>query len=61
MKIGHFIKEFTTNCDKMPNFVNFKNGGTCTCVHRRILDELLRDLSNPLISKLTDKSAYLGM
>ena len=42
----------------MPDFVNFKNGGTR--VHRRILDVILQVLSNRLMSKLTDTSAYLG-
>ena len=41
-----------TNCDKMLNFVNFENGGTC--VHRRILDVMFRVLSNRLMSKLSD-------
>ena len=59
MKIGYFKKRFFTNCDVMLNFVNFKNGGTC--VHRHILDVMLRVLSNLLMSKLTDTSAYLGM
>ena len=59
MKIGYFKNGFTTNCDKMPNFVNFENGGTC--VHRRILDVILRVLSNLFTSKLTDTSAYLVM
>ena len=43
----------------MLNFVNFKNW--CTCVHRRILDVMIRVLSHHLMSKLTDTSAYLGM
>ena len=59
MKIGYFKKLFFTNCDEMLNIVNFENGGTC--VHRRILDVMLRILSNLLMSKLTDTSAYLGM
>ena len=59
MKIGYFKKRFFTNCDDMLNFVNFKNGGTC--VHRHILDVMLRVLSNLLMSKLTETSIYLGM
>ena len=59
MKIGYFKKRFFTNCDKMMNFVNFKNGDTC--VHRRILDVMLRVLSNLLMSKLYDIFVYLGM
>ena len=43
----------------MLNFVNAKNGGTF--VHRRILDVMFRVLSNLLMFKLTDTSAYLGM
>ena len=43
----------------MPYFVNFKDGGTL--VDRRILDVILKVLSNLLMSKLTDTSAYLGM
>ena len=59
MKIGYFKNLFFTKCDKMLKFVNFKNGGIC--VHRRILDAMLSVLSNLLMSKLTDTSAYLGM
>ena len=59
MNIGYFKKLFFTNCDEMLNFVNFKNGGTC--VNRRILDVMLKVLSNLLMSKLTDTSACLGM
>ena len=40
--IGYFKKRFFTNSDKMLNFVNFKNGGTC--VHRHILNVILRTL-----------------
>ena len=58
MKIGYFKKCFFTKCDKMLNFVKFNNGGTC--VHRRILDVMLRFLSNVLMSKLTDTSGYSG-
>ena len=43
----------------MLNFVKFKKGGTC--VHRRILDVMFRVLSNLLMFKLTDTSAYFGM
>ena len=57
MKIGYFRKRFFTNCDKMLNFVNFKNGGSR--VHRRILDINVSVLSNLLMSMLTDTSAYL--
>ena len=39
--------------------LNFKNGGTC--VHRRILNLMFRVLSNLLMFKLTETSAYLGM
>ena len=59
MKIGYFKEWLFTNCDQMLNFVNFKNEDTC--VHRHILDAVLRVLSNRLLSKLTDTSAYLGM
>ena len=59
MIIGYFKKWFFTTCDKMLNFVNFKNGGTSD--HRRILDEMLSFLSNILMSKLTDRSGYLGV
>ena len=59
MKIGYFRKWFFHKCDKMLKFVNFKNGGTC--VHRCILDVMLKVLSNLLMSKLTDTSGYLGM
>ena len=59
MTNGYFKKSFFTNCDRMPNYVNFTNGGTC--VHRRILDVILRVLSNVLMSGLTDTSAYLRM
>ena len=48
-----------TNCDEKLHFVNFKNGGTC--VHRHILDIMLRISSNFFMAKLTDTSAYLGM
>ena len=43
----------------MLNFVNFKNGGTC--VYRRIMDAMMRILSNLLMSKLIDTFADLGM
>ena len=46
-------------CGKMLNFVNFKNGRTC--VHWHILEVMFRVLSNCLMSKLTDTSAYLEM
>ena len=59
MKTGILKERLFTNCDQMLNFVNFKNGGTC--FHRRILDAILRVLSNLLMAKLTDTSAYLGM
>ena len=36
------------------NFVSFKNG--CACVHRRILDVMLR-----ILSIFDDTSAYFGM
>ena len=39
VKIGYFRKWSLTYCDKMLNFVNFKNGGTC--VHLSILDEFV--------------------
>ena len=49
----------------MLNFVNFQNGGRRegegSCVHRRILEVMLRNLSNLLIAKLTDKSAYINV
>ena len=59
MKIGSFKRCLFRNCDQMLNFVNFKNGGIC--VHWRVLDAILNVLSNLLMSKLTDTSAYLGM
>ena len=59
LKIKYFRKWFFTKCDKMLNFVNFKNGGTR--VHRRILDVMVSVLSNLLMSMLTDIVAYLGM
>ena len=54
-----FQKVIFTNCDKMLNFVNFKNGGTC--VHWHILGVMLRVLTKLLMSTLTDTSAYLGV
>ena len=45
---------FFTNSGKMLNFVKFKNRGTC--VHRGILDVMLRTLSNLLITKIMDSS-----
>ena len=56
MKIGDFKKRFFTNCDKMLNVVNFKNGGTC--VHLCILDVILRVLVKLLLVYI---SAYLRM
>ena len=54
MKIGHFKKFFffffISNCDKMLNFVNFKNGGTC--VRQRTLEVMSRALSNRLMTHL---------
>ena len=58
-KIGYFKKCFFTNCDKILNFVIFKNGDNCA--HRRILDVMLRVLSKLLLTKLTDTSACLGL
>ena len=43
----------------MLNFVNFKNGASC--IHRRILNVMLRISSNFLMSELTDTAAYLGI
>ena len=43
----------------MLKFVNFKKADTC--VHRRILDIMLRVLSNLLMSYLTYLSAYVVM
>ena len=43
----------------MLNFVNFENGDFC--VHRRILDVVLRILSNLFMTKLADTSFYFGM
>ena len=39
--------------------MNFRNGGIY--VPRHILDVVLRILSNVLMAKLSDKSAYIGM
>ena len=57
-KLDYFKTEFFTKYDKMLNFVNFKNGGTC--VRWRILDVMFRMSPNILMAKLTDTSAYLG-
>ena len=57
-KTDLFKKLFVTNCDKMLNVVNFRNGGTG--VHRRILNVMLRVLLNFLLIKLIDISVYLG-
>ena len=43
----------------MLNFVNFRNGSIY--VPRHILDVMLRILSNVMMAKLSDKSAYIGM
>ena len=54
-----FQKVIFTNSNEMLNFVNFKNGDIC--VHRRILNVILRIASNFLMAKFTDTSAYLRM
>ena len=54
MKIGYVKKSFS-----QIGTIWDKNGGTC--VHRRTMDVMLRVLSNRLMSKLTDTSAYLGV
>ena len=52
-------KLFFTNCTEMLDFVNFNNGGTC--VHWRIMDEMLVFKLNPLVSNMIAMSSYQCM
>ena len=57
--MGYFKKSRPTNCDRMLNFANFKNGGTD--IQIGILYVMLNTLSISLLLRVNDTSGYFGM
>ena len=51
--------DFFKNCDKIQDFMNLENEGTC--VQQHILDVMLRMFSNISKATLTDTSAYFWL